>query len=101
MIQSEEAPKVLTLSLAGDLDLRNKDELRESLVRLESADIAILNFSEVTYVDSTILGCLVVLRKRMLEKGGFGIVRIVEPSQPLLKILSICGLDRMFEVSTP
>ena len=99
MIHSEKAPTVGTLRLSGDLDLNRKDEIRKSLARLKSADIAILDFADVTYVDSTILGCLVVLRKRMLENGGHGIVRIVEPSKPLLKILTICGLDKIFEVS--
>lgn len=80
MIEINEAPKVLTLSFLGDLDLRCKEELGQS-------------------VDSTILGCLAALRNRMLENGGLGIVRIVQPPSPLLKKLSLCDLNAVFEIS--
>lgn len=99
MIEPTPPPKVLGLSLAGELDLTSRDELTESLAKLESADIAELDFSKVTYVDSTILGCLAVLRGRLVENGGLGVIRILGPSPSMVRILSISGLNKVFEVS--
>lgn len=91
--------KVLALSLVGDLDFHSKDKLTELLAALHTADVAVIDFSKVTFVDSTILGCLAALRKRLQENGGPGIVRIVDPSPSLLKILTICGLNKVFDVA--
>lgn len=90
-----------TLQLAGELDFLQRGDLSELLLSLEAADVAVLDFSHVTFVDASVIGCLAVLQKRMRKNGGAGIVRIIEPPPPLVKILTICGLNTVFEICEP
>ncbi|WP_323792035.1 STAS domain-containing protein [Nocardioides sp.] len=57
-----------------------------------------VNLAEVTFIDSTALGVLLGgQRQARVFRGAF---RLEDPSAPVLRLLSLTALDRVFEVST-
>jgi anti-anti-sigma factor len=84
------------ISLTGDFDLSSKDRLWETLSEAIPYDVAIVDLTSVTYIDSTALSCLVILRKRMAERGGA--VALVNPQPNVLRLLRVCGFDQIFRI---
>ena len=80
-------PKVV---LVGDLDLSNAGALRESFAAIDRP--AVVDLSAVTYIDSTALYELAMLRKRV------GSVVLVVPSPQLRRTLEIVGFARSFSI---
>lgn|GEM_PF-2997293 len=92
--------RVARICFAGDIDLARKEEFNNALVPAESADVAILDLCNVTYMDTTVLNGLVVLKKRMLHHGSRGIVRIAVGNPFMRRLFLLCKLDRIFELYT-
>lgn len=82
--------------LAGDWDFTRRDELQAVLRPAESLDEVLLDLSEVTFIDASVIGCLVKLRKRMIEHSRLSSIRIVEASRHIVHLLRICELDELF-----
>ena len=75
--------------LSGELDVAAAPHLRACL--LERADQYVtLDFSDVTFVDSTAIGILLAATKRMREAGGALVLHGVQPRQ--LRVLRITGV---------
>jgi anti-sigma B factor antagonist len=79
-----------TLQVAGELDLETSTHLFTSAVFAAEPDERVLiDMAEVTFMDSTAIGVLVrVSRERP--------VQIVNPSEPVRRILEITGLTEWF-----
>lgn len=85
------------VELAGDVDIAVKDELRARLdAAAEQADTIDIDLSKVNYADSTALGLIIALQKRLRQRGGT--VRLVAPSERMRKLLNYAGLERSFEI---
>jgi anti-sigma B factor antagonist len=87
----------VVVSLAGELDLYNAEEVRRALLDTlaDGADVLVVDLSEVTFIDSTALGVLIEARSRMTDRGGF---RLAAPGLEVRRALEISGLDRHFVV---
>ena len=78
----------------GELDLSNAPELRGSmLAAIESGKRhLVVDLTEVTFLDSTVLTVLVERRKELAALGGtLGLVGVGDDIRP---IFDIAGLDR-------
>lgn len=58
------------LSLQGEFDLSQRTRLQKAFASLTSAPAVIVNFTKALYIDSTVLGCLIELRRAKLEQKG-------------------------------
>ena len=87
---------VLVLSLAGELDLANVPALQEALRRAveRSPKRLVVDLTDVTFVDSTVLGALVEARSRI---GGDAFA-LAAPGLEVRRALEVSGLDRHFAV---
>jgi anti-sigma B factor antagonist len=87
---------VPVLSINGEIDLSKAPDLRERLVTIAStgAPLAIVDLTEVTFLDSTALGVLVSGLKRM--RAGGGDLRLVVTRPNLVKVFEITGLLDLF-----
>ena len=79
-----------TVSFRGELDMSNAPALRASLGAVSGP--AVVDLSEVTYLDSTALYELAALRRRV------GSVVLVVSSPNVRRTLEIVGFDDQFRV---
>jgi anti-anti-sigma factor len=85
------------VSLAGELDLYNAENVRTALLECcaEEPSVLVVDLAEVTFIDSTALGVLIEARSRMSDRSGF---RLAAPGLETRRALEVSGLDRHFLV---
>ena len=86
------------ITLSGELDAFNAPELRstfETVLETEPA-LVVLDLSAVTFLDSTVLGAIVGLLRRVREGGGD--VRTVLPDTTARRIFEITNLVAALDV---
>lgn len=87
---------VVTLRLAGELDVASASSLRDEVVRLISEGRTTMAFdcSELAFVDSTGLGVLIGARARCLAANGSVSLTGVKPA--LQRLLAVTGIESLF-----
>jgi anti-sigma B factor antagonist len=87
----------VVVSLAGELDLYNAEEVRGALLDACADEPAalVVDLEEVRFIDSTALGVLIEARSRLTDRSGF---RLAAPGLETRRALEVSGLDRHFLV---
>jgi len=87
----------VVVSLAGELDLYNAEEVRGALLDATAGGpgVLVVDLEEVRFIDSTALGVLIEARSRMPDRSGF---RLAAPGLETRRALEVSGLDRHFLV---
>lgn len=96
MVELKEEPLKLTAYLSGELDHHCVREIREVVdyaVQEHMPPVVVLDFSGVTFMDSSGIG-LIMGRSRMLNAYG-GVLEIHNPSSLIRKVLRLSGADRL------
>lgn len=96
MVELKQEPQKLTAFLSGELDHHHAKEIREAIdfaVREQYPPALILDFRQVTFMDSSGIG-LILGRSRLLEEYG-GTLEIHNPPAHIRKVLRISGADRL------
>lgn len=86
------------VSLAGELDVSTAEELKKCLHKLvdeKNIDIK-LNLEDLDYIDSTGLGVMIGILKRLKIEDKE--VYIEKPKNNVRKIFNITGLDKIFKM---
>ena len=86
------------VSLAGELDVSTADELKKSLHKLvdeKNIDMK-LNLENLDYIDSTGLGVMIGILKRLKIENKE--VYIEKPRNNVRRIFNITGLDKVFKM---
>ena len=86
------------VSLSGELDVSTADELKKELHKLvdeKNIDMR-LNIENLDYIDSTGLGVIIGILKRLKIESKE--VYIEKPKNNVRKIFSITGLDKIFKL---
>ena len=86
------------VSLSGELDVYTTDELKKELHKLvdeKNIDMR-LNLENLDYIDSTGLGVIIGILKRLKIESKE--VYIEKPKNNVRKIFSITGLDKIFKL---
>jgi anti-sigma B factor antagonist len=86
------------LDVRGEVDVYSAPALRDGLSTLLSSNssTAIVDLTNVGFLDSTGLGALVAARTTASESGGR--LPIVCDRERILKLFRITGLDGVFEI---
>lgn len=87
---------ILVARVAGELDLRVAADFRNELevaVEAERANKLLLNFAEVTFIDSSGLGAILGRYKKLTQTGGK--MAIAEPQPQVQRILELSGILRI------
>ncbi|HEX5173893.1 MAG TPA: STAS domain-containing protein [Gaiellaceae bacterium] len=87
----------VVVSLSGELDLYNAEEVRSVLLDACAAEprTLVVDLEGVRFIDSTALGVLIEARSRLADRGGF---RLAAPGLETRRALEVSGLDRHFHV---
>lgn len=86
-------PAELNATNAGPFRDRVRTSLQPEHRRLD------LEFSGTWFVDSSGLGALISLHKLMISRGGQ--LRVIDPSPPVLQLLELTRMHRIFEIVKP
>ncbi len=95
-VKIEHTGQVLTAYLSGELDHHSAKEMREqidSAVEINMPTLLILNFADVTFMDSSGIG-LVMGRYRNFSKRGTEI-HITETPQQIYRVMQLAGIERL------
>ncbi len=88
----------LTISIKGRFDFGSHEDFRKSYERLNQKPNAIVvDLKEATYLDSSALGMLLLLRDH--AGGENSDVRVINGSSDVKKILAISNFDKLFDIS--
>jgi anti-sigma B factor antagonist len=84
--------RMAVVALSGEIDMAGLDELQSAIEpHLAPGQTVVLDLSDVTFADSTILRVLTQARGKAQEVGGALLVR--NPSDQVRQVLSIGDLD--------
>jgi anti-sigma B factor antagonist len=95
------APGLVEARLIGDLDLANAPLVRDELIRMldEGATKLSIDLSDLTFLDSTGIAALVVVRKHALDLGVE--LDVHSPREAVCHVLEACGVDELFGLAHP
>jgi anti-sigma B factor antagonist len=98
VLDSEDRGDLTVLTVAGEVDLYTAPRLKERLSELTGSGRSRLavDLQGVEFMDSTGLGVLIGALKRCKEAGGT--LALVGPREPVVKVLAITGLDKVFSI---
>jgi anti-sigma B factor antagonist len=93
----EHADGAVVVTLTGELDLYNADEVRSALLACcaEQPERLVVDLAQVDFADSTALGVLIEARTRLPNSRGF---LLAAPQLGTRRALEVSGLDRHFAV---
>lgn len=89
-ITSRSLPELHIVALHGELDLSSADGLAEALVELAGSTL-VVDLADLSFMDSSGIGALVVARNRIRAKGAGELV-VARPNAIVQKSLEIVGL---------
>ncbi len=90
---------VTIVSMTGQLIVGNRQELKDDVLELlrSGSRKFLIDFSETAYIDSSGLGVLVSLSKKIREKGGE--MRLSSLNEDLRTLFELTKLDTLFHIS--
>lgn len=99
MFSIAEMNGITVVEVDGELIVGNRQELKELVMkRLEFGDQRFLiDFSSSSYIDSSGLGVLVSLSKKIREAGGA--LRLAGLNEDLRTLFELTKLDTLFQIS--
>lgn len=92
--------EVVTAYLLGELDHHTAKDMRESIdsaVELNMPSMLVLDFKDITFMDSSGIG-LVMGRYRNLQKNGAELHITGTPPQ-VFKMFKLAGIERLAKIS--
>lgn len=86
------------VSVRGEIDLSSAPALRATLDEcLDSGDShVVIDLTETTLVDSTVLGVIISAQRRFQQAGGAIVLR--SPDDQVRRVLEVTGLHRVFTI---
>ncbi len=99
MVRCEASKEVVTAFLCGEIDHHIAPKIREEIdCNIESyrPKLLVLDFSAVSFMDSSGIG-LIMGRYRIMQKTG-GSTEVVCPSLRMQKIMQMAGIDRLVQI---
>src|SRR5919205_939345 len=93
--------EIVVVDVEGQLIVGNRQELKQKVLdELERGEKKFLiDFSQTGYIDSSGLGVLVSLSKKIREQGGE--LRLANLNDDLKTLFELTKLDTLFQISDP
>lgn len=97
-VKYDERAKEIFVTLDGDLDLNSVNDFKRCMdENIEEFKAGVtIDCSQLRYIDSTGLGVLVSILKKVKEYGGA--IKILQLKPYLFKIFDVTGLTNVFEI---
>ncbi|MBF0105627.1 MAG: STAS domain-containing protein [Deltaproteobacteria bacterium] len=97
-IETKKENRVMVVTFQGSLDVSNQTKLKDTLAGIADAGESdvVFDFKDVNFIDSSCLGVLVAITKRLREIKGD--IKLTGLSDDVRSIFQITRLDRIFEI---
>lgn len=97
--QVEKINDVLVVDVEGQLIVGNRQELKQKVLEeLQNGQLKfVVDFEKTGYIDSSGLGVLVSLSKKIREKGGE--LRLANLNEDLRTLFELTKLDTLFHIA--
>ena len=99
---TEQKDGYMLCAIKGEIDLYNarqlKDKVSDVLEEEDDPKKLVLDIQEVKYIDSTGLGILIGIKRRLTENGGRLVLVLSE--QRILQLFTITGLSNIFTIAS-
>jgi len=84
--------------VGGEVDLFTAPKLKEGILDLLNGGVTklVVDLEKVDFMDSTGLGVLVGALRRLKERDGT--LSLVCPQGPVLRVLEVTGLSKVFDI---
>ncbi|MBC3254095.1 STAS domain-containing protein [Pseudomonas paralactis] len=90
--------KKLTIAIKGRFDFGSHHAFRESYERFYKVpEVYVVDLKEATYMDSSALGMLLLLRDH--AGGDKAEVQVINSNSDVRKILAISNFDKLFDIN--
>lgn len=89
--------KKLTIRVKGRFDFGKHQEFRDSYEGQRRPDSVVVDLKDATYLDSSALGMLLLLRD--YAGGDDSLIRVINTNGDVRKILAISNFENLFEIS--
>ena len=98
MIEIATSPTTVTLVIAGDLDVVERDQFPEITARVTGLrrQLLVIDMCRVTFMDSTGAAFLISLADACRRRGGATVLR--NPDERELFVLEVCGALHLFRI---
>lgn len=100
IFESEVRENMLVCRVKGEIDLYNAKNLKDKVNEFvdDNSDVKnlALDLMHVKYIDSTGLGILIGIKRRITEHGGE--LALVLTEERIIQLFSITGLSRIFAI---
>jgi len=98
VIEISTSAATTTLTIAGDLDLAERDQFPEITARVVGLrrQLLVIDMCRVTFMDSTGAAFLISLADSGRKRGGATVLRGADPRD--LFVLEVCGALDMFRI---
>ncbi|MBU2102811.1 MAG: STAS domain-containing protein [Candidatus Omnitrophota bacterium] len=99
MIQQEKVNDVLVCIINGEVNITTSPELRKAFEKIihDNQKKIIIDFTQVTYIDSSGLATLIEMLQRLRKIGGS--LRLANMSQKVKNVFEITKLAKLFEIA--
>ncbi|NIM51116.1 MAG: anti-sigma factor antagonist [Gemmatimonadales bacterium] len=97
-VRKDEAKGVVVIGVDGQLIVGNRHELKKKVVdAMEAGELRfVVDFADTGYIDSSGLGVLVSLSKKIREAGGD--LRLAGLNEDLRTLFELTKLDTLFTI---
>ncbi len=95
-VKAERHKNILTITITGYFDYGLGTQFREAYKDSDDIEKCIIDLKKVTFIDSSALGRLMVLRAWATKIGAR--VVLSNSNDPVKKVLNIMQFDKLFEI---
>ncbi|HEC69835.1 MAG TPA: anti-sigma factor antagonist [Candidatus Omnitrophica bacterium] len=97
-IREEKQGEVLIYALEGEVNINTSPELRKAFDKIirEGQKKVIVDFSEISYIDSSGLATLIEMYQRLKKNGGR--LRLCAMGEKVRSVFEITKLVKLFEI---
>lgn len=96
-VKSQKIEDIYLVEIEGEVDTYTSSKIKQEILKLvDESSFIIISMEKVKFIDSTGLGILIGILKKVKEKEGEMV--IVSPNSYINQIFEITGLYKVFKI---
>ncbi|MET8582279.1 STAS domain-containing protein [Streptomyces collinus] len=98
-VAADATDDIHVLTPTGEIDHHTGDELRQALDAITTPrPRVVIDLHQVTFMDSSGINILIAAHRALTDTGGW--LRLARPTDPVLRTLTIVGIDTVIDCHT-